>query len=231
MRILCAGLATLVLAPSASAGLIYSFSDASGLSGEAEFSLQNAGTELVVRARNTSTGVPGTFDNSDQILTGVSWDLATVLITGGTVLTGPNSQSINFDVMNVGPNADVSGEWGYGNGPNGTGALPSFISANEADATPFGGANLDDGPALNGPQGGLVSAAFALPLGGLGAIEDEIIATLSLSSALSEQELADLLDDGVRFEFGSDAAFFTVPAPGTLGLLVLAGMTSRRRRG
>ena len=236
MRLCCASLVTLALAPGAYAGIIYSISDASGLSGETEFSLQNFGTELVVRARNTSTGVPVTFDNSDQILTGISWDFGhpgfngDVMITGGSVFTGPNSQSVNFSILNVGPNADVSGEWGFGN-TDGSGALANFISASTAGATPFGGTNLDGPVSIDGPSGGLISAAFALPLGGLGAIEDEIFATLFLSEAMTDEQLAiDLAGNGVRFEFGSDAAFFTVPAPGALGLLVLAGMTSRRRR-
>src|SRR4029453_10378855 len=47
----------------ASAGIVVSFFDGSGLAGEAEFTLVNP-TTLQVRLRNTSTGVPGGFSNS-----------------------------------------------------------------------------------------------------------------------------------------------------------------------
>ena len=70
-----AAVACAVPAGSASASYLYFFSDASGLSGEAEFSLQSGGTELVIRFQNTSTGIPGWMDNSDQILTGANIDI------------------------------------------------------------------------------------------------------------------------------------------------------------
>ncbi len=99
------------------------------------------------------------------------------MITGGTVLTGPTSSSLNFSIQNVGPNENVSGEWGYGN-LDGTVALTNFISANTAQATPFGGMNLDGPANIDGPQAGLVADPLLIALGGLGAIQDEVIATL-----------------------------------------------------
>ncbi|MHC4610775.1 MAG: hypothetical protein ACYS7M_10565, partial [Planctomycetota bacterium] len=60
-----------------------------------------------------------------------------------------------------------------------------------------------------------------VPLGGLGAIQDEIIATLTLDSALAN---LDFLDENlVRVEFGSNAAFITIPAPGA-ALLAMIGL-------
>ena len=188
--------------------------------------------------RNTSTGTPAGFDSSDQILTGLAWDFGEpgfngdITITGGTVFTGPTSSSLNFSIQNVGPNEDVSGEWGFGN-MDGTGLLTNFISGNSAQATPFGGLNLDGPVNIDGPQGGLVADPILVSLGGLGAIQDEVIATLSLSGALTEAELlADLIANGVRIEFGSDAAFIggVVPAPGTIALLGIAGLLGRPRR-
>ncbi len=216
--------------------LMVSFSDLSGLAAEAEFTVLNP-TTLQVRLRNTSAAVPSGFSNSDQILTGLSWDFAAaggdgITIIAGTVFTGPGSQTVNFDITNVGSSADVSGEWGYGNG-GGSGALTNFFSTNTAQATPFGGANLDGPVNLSGPQGGLVSNPLIIALGGLGAIQDEVIATLTLSGPLSEaQLLADLLANGARVEFGSDAAFLpaTIPAPGVLPALCAAGALARRRR-
>ena len=211
------------------------FSDASGLSAEVEFTIINSGNGLLIRVRNTSTGTPGGFTAADQLLTGVSWDAGAiginggdVQITGGSVVTGPTSQSWNFSVSNVGPNASVSGEYGFGNA-DGSGALPNFVSGNNAGATPYGGPNLDGPGGLDGPQAGLVSAAAGVPLGGLGAIENEIIHTVSLSQTINSLDV--IIGNGVQIEFGSDAAFLTVvPAPGALALLGLAGLIGGRRR-
>ena len=196
---------------SAHAGTIFIFSDPSGLSAEAEFTA--SGATLDIRLRNTSTGAPGLFSNSDQILTGVSWDFGhvgfngDVAITGGSVKIGPTSASLNFDNIGappqLGPGADVSGEYGYGN-MDGTGALTNFVTANNAQATPFGGPNLDGPASIDGPQGGLVASPEVIALGGLGAIQDEIIVSLTLSDILLQQYILGDLGQ-VRVEFGSDA--------------------------
>lgn len=225
--------AVLVTAP-ASGGIILSFTDASGLAGEAEFTLVNA-TTLQVRLQNLSTGAPGGFSNSDQLLTSIAFDLGGVgntvgdpTITGGTVFTGATSSTANFDITNVGPNSDVSGEWGFGNENNtGFGNNINFFSSNNAHATAFGGPNMDGPAGLDGPQGGLVANPAVISLGGLGAIQDEVVATLNLSSGITDLSF---LSHGVTFEFGSDAAFFTVPAPGALAMLGLAVLAGRRRR-
>lgn len=224
--------ATLVvtsIGSSATAGLVVSFSDVSGLAGEAEFTLVNA-TTLQVRLRNISTGVPGGFSNSDQLLTSLAFNLpGAVGITSGSVFTGATSSSVNFDITNVGANADVSGEWGYGNGgTTGFGSLVNYFSSNNAGATAFGAVNLDATAGLDGPQGGLISSTPLVPIGGLGAIQDEVVATLNLSAAISDLSF---LSDGVMIEFGSDAAFIpNVPAPGALAMLAVAGLVGARRR-
>ena len=230
-----AGIAAGGLTPPVPASILLSFSDPSGLSAEAEFTVSGF-AELTVRLKNTSTGAPGGFDNSDQILTGLSWDFGApgfngdIAITGGTVLTGHSSMSINFSILNVGPNADVSGEWGFGN-MDGTGALTNFFSTNTAGATPFGGVNLDGPVAIDGPQGGLVADPILVALGGLGAIQDEVIVTLTLSDDITEAQLLnDLTSNLVRVEFGSDAFFITIPTPGALALFGLAAVMSGRRR-
>ena len=224
-------LTTIVTAPASLAGIIVPLTDPSGLAAEAEFDLLNP-TTLQVRLRNTSTGVPGGFDSADQLLTSVSWDFGAPgqnpgdpTITGGTVLIGPASQSVNFDTGSYGPGADVSGEYGYGNAGT-TGLFPNFISANTAGATQFPGANLDGPAGLDGPQAGLVADPILVPLGGLGAIQDEIIATLTLSQAVAN---LDFLSNGVIVEFGSDAAF--IPEPGALSALAAGlALVVRRRR-
>lgn len=218
---------------------VFVFSDPGlpGLSAEAEFSLPTPDT-LVIRLSNTSTAAPGGIDNAGQILTGISFDLGVPgydcdcdpMILDGTVVIGPGSASINFNTGSYGPGYDVSGEWGYGN-TDGTGALANFASSNAAVATPFGGPNLDGPSSVDGPQGGVVASPPVVALGGLGAISNEVIITLSLSEALANLDF--LYQNGVRVEFGSDAAFITiVPEPAGVALMALGGtlLVSRRRR-
>ncbi len=233
---LIGGVVVAASAAAARGSFIVTYNDPSGLAAVAEFTVVNP-TTLQVRLRNVSTGVPGGFSNSDQLLTGVSWDFGPlgalgISITGGSVFTGPTSSSLNFSVSNVGSSSDISGEWGFGNG-DGSGALQNFFSTNTAGSTPFGGPNLDGPAGLDGPQGGLVANPVLVPLGGLGAIQDEVIATLNLDGAITEAGfLADILANGTQVEFGSDAAFVrgVVPAPGAVVLLAVAGLFGRRRR-
>lgn len=227
-------LSSIALAPAASASQTINFGDPSGLAAAAEFELSNP-TTLVVRLRNTSTGVPLGFDSSDQLLTTLSWDFGAPginvgdpQIVGGSVVVGPASQSINFSVLAAGPGDSVGGEYGYGN-LNGTGALPNLVSGNVAGVTPFGGPNLDGPMNIDGPQAGLVASPILVALGGLGAIQDEIIFTLTIDQPLADLKF--LLDNGVRVEFGSDAAFIQVPEPATATLLLpFAGLLLHRRR-
>lgn len=214
---------------------LLTFSDPSGLSGEAEFTLVNP-TTVQIRLTNTSTGVPVGFDSSDQLLTGITWDSGEIginagdpAIVGGTAAIGALSQSVNFSTGSYGPGSDIGGEWGFGNS-GGSGGLPNMVSGNTAGVVAFGGANLDGPASLNGPQGGLVASPAIVNLGGLGAIQNEIVVEIMLDQAISD--LSELLGNGAQIEFGSDAAFIYVPAPGTLALLSVpfAVCAVRRRR-
>ena len=229
----CVVTALLLAVEPAAAGQLLLFSDPSGLSAEVEFTLINP-TTLQIRTRNTSAGVPLGFSNADQLLTGMSFDFglpgmnpADPVITGGSVLTGPTSASINFDILNVGANADISGEFGYGN-TAGSGGLINVLTSNSSQATPFGGVNLDGPANINGPQGGLVADPVLVPLAGLGAVSNEYIATLTLDKPLAD--LSFLIDNLVRVEFGSDAFFITNPEPASLALLVVGSLVFVRRR-
>ncbi len=227
------GLAAVTALSSAAHGVIITASGFGGLSAEAEFTLLNA-TTLRVRLKNTSTAVPAGFGSSDQLLTSVSWDFGSpgsnaldTTISGGNVVIGPTSQSLNFSAGSFGAGANVRGEWGFGNSAQ-SGLLTNFITSLTAGATAFGSTNLDGPAGLNGPQGGLVSSAMPVSLGGLGAIRNEIVATLTLSSAISNLNF--LNTNLVRFEFGSDKAFITVPAPSALAVLAPVALLGRRRR-
>jgi hypothetical protein len=209
-----------------------SVSNGAGHSANATFTIVNP-TTLEIRLQNTSTGG---LTGAGGILTGVSWDFGLagighpgeVTITGGTIVIGASSFSVNFDTGSYGAGADVSGEWGYSN-IDGTGMLWNFISANRANVSPIGGgANLDGPTSIDGPQGGLASAWSAAFLGGLGAIQDEVVATLTLSTGISDLDFLDA--NGVRFEWGSDALFLDVPAPGAAFILATPLVLGRRRR-
>ncbi len=208
--------------------VIFDLTGPDGLSASAVFTLNNP-TELQITLINNSTGVPAGFDSSDQLLTGISWDFGMAVGATGTVVIGPGGQSINFDQIDpqLGAGADVSGEWGYGN-TGGTGMLTNIVSTNAAKATRFSGANLDGAPDLDGPQGGICTDPPWVSLGGLGAVADSVVITLTLDTSLAN--LSFLVENGVVAEFGSDAAF--VPEPATICLLGLGSLSLilRRRR-
>lgn len=211
----------------ASADLLI-FSDSSGLSATADFSLINP-DELEIVLTNTSTGVPAGFDNSDQLLTGISFDLGGLEIIGGNVVIGPDAadMSINFDnvVSQLGNGDDVSSEWGYGNNVTTTGMLLNMVSVNTSQMTAFSsGPNLDGPENLDGPQGGLLANPSIFDLGGLGAIQNSVVITLNLNSDLSD---LGFLENGVIVEYGSDAAF--IPEPTTVALLALGSISLIRR--
>ena len=212
----------------------YDFSDAeSGLAARATFYLDLARPDLLgIELVNMSTSLPEWFDSADQILTGVSFDLRGPQIMTGQAFIGEGGRSINFSRVShpLGPWANVSGEWGYGNDGT-TGMLPNLVSSMTAHTTPFPGANLDGPVNLNGPQGGLVPQTPLLSLGGQGAIAGPVVMALQLDRGL--ENLA-FLDRGSIVEFGSNAAYLnsSVPEPASLGLLSLLGLgvVCRRRK-
>jgi len=214
--------------------VIFDLTGPDGLSASAVFTLNNP-TELQITLINNSTGVPAGFDSADQLLTGISWDFGQPgyngdpMIIGGTVVIGPGGRSINFDQIDpldpqLGAGDDVSGEWGYGN-MDGTGLLTNFVTATKSEATAFGGTNWDGPENIDGPQGGICTDPPWVSLGGLGAVTDSVVITLTLDTSLDN---LNFLENGVVAEFGSDAAF--VPEPTTICLLGFGTLTLVMRR-
>jgi len=193
------------------------FKGSSGLGAKAQLSIGN--DQLVIELVNTSLGVPSGFSNSDQLLTSFAFSLpAGTAISGGSVVIGKESYSVNFSEVQVqlGTGDDVSTEWGYGNSGNtGFGSHLNFISSMTSHTTPFlnipPGTNLDKSVNLGGPEGGLTNGV--LPIGGIGAIYNSITSYLTISGIdLSDNcDTASLLsyvkENGAIFEFGSDAYF------------------------
>jgi len=232
---LIAAFVTVVYSAPATAAIIVvssSLSDPAnpGLSAEVEWTLDsNNPKTLIVRARNTSTAVPDGFGSLDQILTGISWDMggpghngSDPKINGGVVLIGASSISMYFDNVpsQLGPGDDISGEWGYGLNTGG-GGLNNFISASASGASPFGDGNLDGLIDIDGPQSGLVATPLLVPMDGMAAVQNEIVATLTLNKSLSNLDF--IAENGVVVEFGSGAGF--IPEPGALALLMVGGLT------
>lgn len=235
-----AAMAAAALASQASASTV-NFSDPSGLSAQASFALLNGGSTLQIALRNTSTGAPAGFSGADHLLTSVAFNLNGVSIVGNgsTVHLGAASQSVNFYSFH-GPGSNVSGEFGFGNsGTTGFENHPNFVSSSSGGSpTRFNGPNLHGPPSgsLNGPQGGLVSGAHLGSIGSHAAINDEVIMTLNLSSALADLSF---LNNGVRIEFGSDRMFLDgstttvvlIPLPASAAMAGLGlGIVGLRRR-
>lgn len=210
--------------------------DLNGLSVRAIFRLDSdMRTQLVIEVTNTSTGIPAGFTNATQLVTAISFDFGASgdnefdpRIIAGAVVIGPDSESINFDqiIMQLGPGADVSGEWGYSN-IGIFGLHQNFVTATRAHSTAFGGVNLDGPPNLSGPQGGLATDPSIVPPGGLGFVSDTVVIKVELDAPL--YDLKFLNENGVRAAFGSDAAF-VLPEPATLWLLAPCALAARRRR-
>ncbi|RMF94377.1 MAG: PEP-CTERM sorting domain-containing protein [Candidatus Schekmanbacteria bacterium] len=220
--------------------IIIDFSDPSGLSAEAEFSVVDSKLQIILT--NNSSGVPIGFDNGDQLLTSVAFDLPSgVFISGGRAFINTGSISENFDRISsqLTEGADVSVEWGYGNSSQtGFGSSNNFISTMKSGTTPFVYAtsktNLDGPINLDGPQAGLTNGV--IPLGGLGAINNSIIVKLDIGGidlslmSNADSTLSYIASHNVVFEWGSDASFgfgsttFPVPEPST-SLLFLCGLS------
>ncbi|MEE9515731.1 MAG: hypothetical protein V3V52_01420 [Candidatus Adiutricales bacterium] len=247
----------LLVASLASASTLLIFSDPSGLSAEAIFSMTSS-TSLQIILTNTSTGYPSEWDllgfndedgkNANQLLTTLYFRLPGITeVIGGSAAISLGSESVNFDNISsqLGPGDNVSVEWGYGNEEHAIDSIPdddyfpfSQVSAMQShtegvleDTFAFNTASNLDGPTnLDGPQAGLTNGLILL--GGLGAIQNSIIIQITLDDVISDLSF---LENGTWVEFGSDAAHLPgspVPIPSAIlllgsGILGLAGLRKK----
>jgi PEP-CTERM motif-containing protein len=202
------------------------------------------GTHLQIILTETTPAADFTGVGAAAILTGVGFLLpGTVEITNGTATVNTGSTSVGFSPgcssAQCGAGADVSGEWGATHGKRPIGTSPEtnwdFASVVAAQVNTFSpGANRDNTPALDGPQGGLLDDSASR--GGLGVVDNSVTLVLTLTGTglTPTQETAFLEDvktDSI-VEFGSDASFGTprrppqqVPEPTSL-LLLGGGLVS-----
>jgi hypothetical protein len=204
-----------------------------GASAAAEFSI--VGTELTIKLTNTSTGVPFGAEAADSLLA----SLAFTLLDGITITSG-DSAEIGTGSVGLGMWAgqsdgfNVGDQWTWTNDGGGDllAAFDQVISTSQgaggATTTSFNGAV---NPNVMGPFGGIAASPVLVPIpNDQEAVSDTIRFTMTLSGTLTKDQLQSIADSSV-VEFGSDYQYLSVPTPGTLGLLAVAFLCSRRTRG
>jgi len=216
-----------------------------GLSATADFTL--VGNTLTILLTNTSTDPFGGQDGSaGMILSSLNFDLPTgINITDGAAALGAGSQvvtSTNTTSWSVyGGSYDLNDKYGFSNTGigntgssvylNATSALTSHNNGGVA-VTSFDGAT---GIANNGLDFGLVADGSHDIGNNRLFIQDSVLLTLTLNSALSDLSF---LDSGSYVEFGSDSSFVRgheVPEPtslllfgvGALGLAIRMGRSRK----
>jgi hypothetical protein len=239
-RLLAATAALLVLAASAQASYVVTYTiDAggsshdplNGLSAAAEFSID--GTQFTITLSNTSTGVPSGADVSDSLLVSLAFDL----LDGITIVSGDSAQ-IGAGAVGLGawsgegPGFDVGEEWLWTNDGAGDLLETSSQVISTSQGTGSGTTvsfNGEPNPNVKGPFGGIAASPPLLdvPLS-KAAVSNSIEFNLTLSGTLSEQQLRTIARDSI-VEFGSDYRYLVVPAPGALWLVVIAAAGRRTR--
>ncbi len=224
--------AAVALCAASVASAAVSFSGTSGAR-SASVSFEVSGSTLTVILTNTSSAdvlVPV------DVLTGVFFNvsgntvnfsrLAAVLNTGSTVTNGGGT-----DAGGV-----VGGEWAaLNNLVGGPGNRKYGISSSGlglfGPGDRFAGSNLAGPTSPDGLQYGITSAGDDESTGNAGVstplIKNSVVFTFGNASGFDVARIGD-----VWFQYGTDLSEpgFFVPAPGSLALMALAGITAGRRR-
>ncbi len=210
------------------------------LSGSVEADISDGSNVLTITLKNTSQDASS--EDASQLLSGLGFTLPTGFLID---TSGPGSVKMNGSTAHnfVKPaDNDVSGEWGYDNGPLKGGWDAAFSAINTGVSTrvsssdlPFSNNVIAPPATLNGPEFGLWSKSYSANPGGLNAIEDKVIIKLNLDTIVvdSSSFLNDLASGSTVLMFGSPDSS-TIPEPSTMllfgtGLLGLIGYARWRK--
>ena len=193
-----------------------------------------SGDQLTILLENTSTSVPGSFDTSDSLLVSVAMNFTdgVAISAGGGAVIGPGSHGLGTWSDRLAGDS-VAEQWIWTNDFGGDllEAYAQVISTSSGigDGTVT---RFDGNPGnVGGPFGGIAADPPALGVpDNQYAVSDSILFTLTLSSSLTEQQLADIALASV-VEFGSDRLYLGVPEPSGVvpALAGLLYLTWRRR--
>lgn len=197
-----------------------------------------SGTQLSIQLINNSTGVPADFDSAASLLTSVGFTLPNniIILDGGAAIATGSSGFGAWASRTAG--SSVSDNWAFTNTFGGDlfnsgQSLASKQVVSTVQGSVGGGSATRFAPSsdpLDGPSGGMATTPPTISTGGLFGVSNSIVFTLNLSSAITDAQLQQLASAS-SVEFGSDARYLKIPAPGSAALLGLGGlMVARRRR-
>ncbi len=204
----------------------------SGLSARATFTVE--GTQFTILLENTSEGVPVSFEAADSLVVSLGMNLPGVdIVSGDLAIIGPGSIGIG-EWSALGEGDSVADEWLWTNDFGGDIMDTHAHVISTSDGQGGGMVTRFDGLTGNvdGPYGGVAAAPPIVPVPEpQRAVSDSILFSLTLTGTLTEEQLQSVADTSI-VEFGSDQQYLHVPEPGTVALLVMAGVffLCRKRR-
>ncbi len=203
-----------------------------GLAASASFSVD--GLTLTIVVTNTSTGVPGGAEVSDSLLVSLGFNLGDgiSIVSGNSAVIGASSIGLGA-WASLGAGDSVADQWLWTNDGGGD-LMESFSQVISTSMGQGGGDTFSfDGtanPDVGGPFGGIAATPPIISVpGSQRAVSNSIEYQVTLSAVLSRSQLQ-LIAGSSIVEFGSDYQYLAVPAPGSLTLLLVAGVTTRLRR-
>lgn len=202
-----------------------------GLTARATFSID--GDQFTVLLANPSTGVPSGFEVSDSLLVSLAMNLPEGIefLSGDAAVIGPDSIGLGL-WADRGPGDSVGEQWLWTN-DFGADLLSPFAQVISTSNGQGGGETMrfDGMPgSVGGPFGGIAAdpPILRVPSNQV-AVSDDIMFELTLSAAMSEQQLRFVAENSV-VEFGSDQRYLGVPEPTALVLFGMGGLLMLRRR-